>query len=180
MSAELDLDTFATSSLEGVELYLGATNAPNSYQWLRERSNCGTILLWSRHADQELARARGTLTPEELDALVGAAAVFTAEQVDNPARLLGPGELPVDYPQSLRAGGIRGRVVAEFVVDTAGNVDRGTIGIVSSTHPLFSAAVQEALAQARFEPATRQGRGVPQLVHQPFDFVPQVRTQARR
>ncbi len=72
---------------------------------------------------------------------------------------------------ALFAEGIRGLVVAEFVVDTVGHIEGSTIGLVSSTHPLFSDAVRLALGRATYLPALRDGRAVRQIVQQPFDFV---------
>jgi TonB family protein len=78
--------------------------------------------------------------------------------------------LEIPYPPSLFAAHTRGTVVAEFVVDGDGRVEKETFGIVSSTHPLFTDAVRRAVAGARFTPALKGGRTVRQLVHQPFEF----------
>ena len=64
----------------------------------------------------------------------------------------------------------RGNVIAEFVVNAEGRVEPGTLGIISSTHPLFADAVRRAVAVAIFTPALRAGKPVRQLVHQPFEF----------
>jgi protein TonB len=68
------------------------------------------------------------------------------------------------------ASGVNGTVIAEFVVDTLGGVERDNIGIVASTHLLFSEAVREAVGAAHFQPALRKGQRVRQVVHQPFEF----------
>jgi outer membrane biosynthesis protein TonB len=49
-------------------------------------------------------------------------------------------------------------------------VEPGTLGIISSSHPLFADAVRRAVAVAVFTPALRAGKPVRQLVHQPFEF----------
>ena len=97
--------------------------------------------------------------------------MFTADQVDKRAELVGSSP-PVSYPAPLFAEGVGGSVVAEFVVDTAGRVEEGTFGIVSSTNPLFSEAVREAVEGATYTPAQRHRLRVRQLVQQPFSFVP--------
>jgi TonB family protein len=65
---------------------------------------------------------------------------------------------------------VRGTVLAEFVVDAEGKVEGDTFGVVSSSNPLFTAAVRAMIAKAVFTPALRAGKPVRQLVHQPFEF----------
>ena len=62
--------------------------------------------------------------------------------------------------------------MAEFVVGTDGTVEMDTYGVVSSTHPLFTEAVRQALQGATFIPAVKDGRVVRQVVHLPFRFAP--------
>jgi TonB family protein len=97
--------------------------------------------------------------------------VYTADQVDVPARPDSSALAMPLYPDSLHRQRIPGRVLAEFVVDTAGRPEPETIGIVSSTDPRFSASVVHALLEARFVPARLGGHPVRQLVQQPFSFV---------
>jgi protein TonB len=91
-----------------------------------------------------------------------------ASAVDEPAAAL-PGNRPPRYPEPLRAAGVSGRVVARFVVDTAGRVERGTVQLAAD-HPLLGAAVRDALAGMRFRPARAGGVRVRQLVELPFAF----------
>ena len=176
-SGEVDLDSFVPSSIHGIELYLGSTTAPARYTYTRDVSSCGTVLIWSRGPDTDPIVA--TPTPSvDLAQLVSSMAVFNAEQVDRRATLDTLRSSPPAFPPPLYAEGLRGLVVAEFVVDTSGKVEEGTVGIVSSTAPLFTEAVRVALASASYFPAQRNGRAVRQLVHQPFEF--SVDRQARR
>ena len=176
-SGEVDLDSFVPSSIHGIELYLGSTTAPARYTYTRDVSSCGTVLIWSRGPDTDPIVA--TPTPSvDLEQLVASMAVFNAEQVDRRATLDTQRSSPPAFPPPLYAEGLRGLVVAEFVVDTAGKVEEGTVGIVSSTAPLFTEAVRVALASANYFPAQKNGRAVRQLVHQPFEF--SVDRQARR
>ena len=85
-----------------------------------------------------------------MEALVSSLEVFTADQVDTAARLSDPALLRVEYPPSLFSSGVAGLVIAEFIVDTRGNVEETTFSIVSSTHPLFSEAVRVALPRAGY------------------------------
>ena len=168
-AGEVDLDTFSPSTLHGIELYLGSTTAPARYNYTRDVSSCGTILLWSRGPDTDPVNPVPTPSVD-LAALVAQLAVFNADQVDRRAALDTTRLLQLSFPPSLFAAGVRGLVIAEFVVDTAGRVEDGTVGIVSSTAPLFTEAVRVALESASYMPALKSGRPVRQLVQQPFSF----------
>jgi TonB family protein len=170
-SADVDINSFPPTSLHGIELYFGLATVPARYIGLRDSATCGTILLWSRGPDTEF-RPEPLANPGDLERLVQRLGAFTAETVDTPARLDNNRALQVPYPPSLFAERRRGRVVAEFVVNPAGRVEPNTIGIVSSTHPLFSQAVRATLQAAAYLPAVKGGRAVFQLVHQAFDFDP--------
>jgi TonB family protein len=173
MSAgDVDLDSFSPASLEGIEMYMGAGNAPPRYQAARGQSECGTILLWSRGSDTEPRAMGRSVAPEELETLIASLDVYASDEVDVAATLDSAGAWEVPYPPSMRASGARGTVIAEFVVDTLGRIEGENFGIVSSTHPLFSAAVREAARTAVFQPALRRGRKVRHLVRQPFEFHP--------
>jgi TonB family protein len=169
-AGDVDLDAFAPQSIQGIELYLGATTAPSRFILGRVDNSCGTIVLWSRGPDTDPI----TSVPRpavDLDALLASLTIFSADQVDaraEPAQ----GEIRVGYPQSLYAEGVGGTVIAEFVVDESGHVEGDTFGIVASSNPLFSEAVKEAVLAAAFTPARRKGSAVRQLVQQPFRFVP--------
>lgn len=81
----------------------------------------------------------------------------------------------VRYPDALRTaggGGSTGRVVAQFVVDTTGRADLGTVKVLQSTHPAFASAVEAAVPTFAFRPARVGGRAVRQLVQLPFAFAP--------
>jgi periplasmic protein TonB len=99
----------------------------------------------------------------------GGAAAFTELEVDKPV-VMAPGMAAPLYPASLRAAGLSGNVIVEFVVDTLGRVEDGSSRVVSADHPLFAASVRSALPTYRFLPAEAQGRRVRQLVRLPFRF----------
>ncbi|HEX2781583.1 MAG TPA: TonB family protein [Gemmatimonadaceae bacterium] len=172
-AGEVDLNTFPPRSIEGIEVYTSATGAPSRYQGTRDQSRCGTILLWSRGADTELGEAP---PPGGQTAAIrpppATRAVFTADEVDVGAHLAGGTSFAVDYPAELFAARTSGLVVAEFVVDTAGRAEAGSFGVMSSSHPLFAAAVESAVRGAPFEPARVAGRAVRQLVRMQFRFEP--------
>lgn len=169
-AGEVDLDAFPVSTLQGVEVYLGATNAPMAYTALQGASSCGTILLWSRGRDTEQADAIQRLSLD-LDELTAAHAVYTADLVDKPAHLARQ-DLQVIYPQDLVASKTAGSVVAEFVVSARGEIEPGSMQIVSASQPSFAQAALQALSRAHFDPALKDGVAVRQLVQQPFSFSP--------
>lgn len=95
--------------------------------------------------------------------------VFREEQVDKPV-FLAPGSTAPRYPDGLRAAGISGSVMVEFVVDTAGRVEPGSIQLSQADHALFASAVRDVLPRYRFIPAMAAGHRVRQLVRLPFRF----------
>lgn len=96
-------------------------------------------------------------------------AVLTEMAVDHPVEML-PGQRPPQYPTALERAGIAGAVAVQFVVDTAGRVERGSVRVLHATHSDFAVAVEGRLATLRFVPARARGRLVRQLVEQRFQF----------
>jgi periplasmic protein TonB len=96
-------------------------------------------------------------------------APFVADQVERQVSLV-PGSTPPRYPESLRAAGVEGRVVALFIVNDRGMVEQGSIRILRSDNPLFDDAVRSALGRMRFVPAESGGKKVRQQVQMPFLF----------
>lgn len=74
------------------------------------------------------------------------------------------------YPEILRQAGIDGRVMVEYVVDTTGHTERGSIRILSSTNQLFEQPTREAIAASSFRPGKIAGRAVRVRVQQPITF----------
>jgi TonB family protein len=171
-AGEVELNTFAPSSLEGIEIYMTASGAPGRYQGTGDESKCGTVLLWSRGGDTEERRAPVSAATSNGEQLRAAAGVFTAAEVDSGARPVESTSWSIVYPPDLLAARIGGVVVAEFVVDTAGRVEPESFGIVTSPHPVFSHAVFDAVRAAVFVPARRSDRPVRQLLQMRFRFAP--------
>lgn len=169
-AGEADLDAFPPNTIQGIELYLGSTTAPMRYQADRDQSSCGTILIWSRGPDTDPVFP-ASAQKWDFERMVATLTIFTPDQVDKRAEPDSGRPIDVKYPPALFAAGVKGSVLAEFVVDAAGKVEYESLGIVSSTHPLFSDAVRRALENARYKPAMRRGVAVRQLVQQPFDFM---------
>lgn len=93
---------------------------------------------------------------------------FARTIVDEPASPIVPAR--PEYPAQRASLPLEGRVTAEFIIDTSGVVEQGSVRIVASTHEAFARAVLEALPQARFRPGRLSGQPVRQLVRQDFRF----------
>jgi hypothetical protein len=59
----------------------------------------------------------------------------------------------------------------EFVIDTVGKVEVGTVKVLESSHKTFEAAAVSATAGFRFKPARINGHAVRQLTRQSVRFV---------
>ena len=90
-------------------------------------------------------------------------------QVEKPV-VPAPGNAGPRYPDILRSANVEGEVLAQFVVDHHGHPDMWTFKVLRSSHPLFTRAVREAVAESRYVPAELGGARVNQLVQQPFVF----------
>jgi protein TonB len=90
-------------------------------------------------------------------------------QVEKPV-VPAPGSTSPRYPDMLRQAGVEGEVLAQFVVDTTGRAEAGSLKVLKSSHDLFVQSVRNALPNMRFIPAEVGGRKVKQLVQQPFTF----------
>lgn len=169
VAAEFDVDAVAPTDVAAFEIYSGAATVPVEYVVPFGPTACGTILIWTKHPEPPQRGAH--VTAAQLDSLVATLEVFTADQVDTPARADTAAPVAPVYPDSLYRERVSGHVIAEFVVGPDGRARPGTIGVVSSTDPLFTAAVRQAIVQARFIAARRNGAPVPQVVRQSFDFL---------
>ena len=100
---------------------------------------------------------------------VGTGEVVDASVADRAPRLLGRPAEP-RYPSMLRAAGVEGRVVVQFVVDTLGRVEMETTQVMESPHPLFADAVRAVLERYHFVPGEAAGHRVRTRVQIPFEF----------
>jgi len=170
-TAEFDLDFLSPQSIEGIEVYSGISQVPPQFMGARGLGSCGVIVVWSREGERRQKKSKKAVSATELADMVASLKVYTPDQVDVPARgdsLSRPQPL---YPETLLFTGVTGQVLAEFVVDTLGHVELDTFGVISSTNPKFTQAVQRALPEWAYAPAMLAGKRVRQLVQQPFTFV---------
>jgi TonB family protein len=175
----VDLDMFDLSTVEGIEIYPGLSSVPAEFVTGRGGERCGVIAIWSRpYRPKPVVRADHAPKAPALDSIVSEMSIFTVDQVDTPASLVAGSAIP-EYPDSLRRQGIGGRVVIELVVNVDGSLDTASVQLVSSTHQLFTDAVQQALAGARFKVATLRSRPVRQVLQVPFVFKTENLSQIR-
>ena len=96
--------------------------------------------------------------------------IYADTQVATAVAVLAGSTAP-QYPSELRAAGVEGQLLAQFVVDTTGLVEPGSFKASNSTDARFTDAVKAALPGFRFSPALlANGRKVRQVVVQPFMF----------
>lgn len=167
-AGEFDVDIIDPASVEGVEIYMGMLTVPAEFNAPRGLEHCGVIAVWSRPF-RPSPRKEKAVSQAELQKLVESAAVYTADEVDSPARLERDSFSPV-YPDSLWKTGTGGQAMVEFVVDGFGRVELAFFSVVSASHAEFGESVREALARARFAPAIKSGRRVRQIVQLPTRF----------
>ena len=94
--------------------------------------------------------------------------VIDERHVDRAARLTAA---PAPrYPDRMRALGIEGRVLVQFVVDTTGHVELEGVKVLASAHEDLTLAVRQVLPRLRFVPAEVRGGKVRMLAQMPFEF----------
>ena len=174
--SSFDLDMIDLAGVEGVEVYPNGASVPSEFATVRG-SECGVIAIWSRPTRIRPAASERSAEKPDVAGLVAKGEVYLPGGVDEQAVLL-TGSAQPTYPDSLFSAGIAGHVVAQFVVDTAGDVEPETLEIVSTTSRAFGEAVRAAALEAHFEPARKYGRAVRELVSVPFDFDPRARRGA--
>lgn len=77
---------------------------------------------------------------------------------------------PLQYPEEMRVRGMEGTVQLRLIVDTLGQVEVGSVEVVSGSNPEFVAAAKAAVLKARFRPAQLNGRAVRSQIVVPVRF----------
>ena len=165
----LDVDLFTPSSLAGIEVYPGPSTIPSELTWVRGKSNCGVIALWTKMPEGRVKQG-ARMSVKDIESAVQSSQLFTVDLVDTPVAQDSAHPIAPVFPDSLLRASVGGRVVAEFVVDINGEPNMATFSAVLSTHEMFTEAVRGAVSSARFTPAWRGGKRVRQLVQLPFAF----------
>jgi TonB family protein len=112
---------------------------------------------------------RSTEPGPEFVAQANADQPYFEYQVGKPVQTA-PGSSSPRYPDMLKSANVEGEVLAQFVVDTMGRAEMGTLKVLKSSHDGFTQAVKNALPDMRFTPAEISGHKVMQMVQMPFTF----------
>ena len=182
-AGEFDLDSVDPRSFEGIEVYNGPASVPMEFQGNQRMSSaCGTIILWSRRGEFRAKKPKkGELTPAaRIAQLLEELKIFTATEVDAPARVDSAMIARPVYPDSLLDAKIPGELLAEFVVNATGEALMETFSAVTTTHWSLVEPVRRAVREQRFVPAVRKGVVVQQVMLLPFSFVPDSAARGRR
>jgi outer membrane biosynthesis protein TonB len=158
-----------------------------SVQWRKDSEGAGNEGLEQRKVEKkaeavldaagkgpdEAPPATETTAPPVEDWTLGDT-VMTVLEVDSAVARYPESAAPA-YPAAMLAKSVEGSVNAQFIVDTLGFVDTLSFHVLSTTHPEFTRAVQNALPGMKFHPAILRSHKVRQLVQQSFSFkiVPQ-------
>ncbi len=94
--------------------------------------------------------------------------VLAAGEVDQPAEVVS--QPKPRYPPVLERAGLDGRVVVEFIIDTVGHCERGSLRVVESSHSGFNPAAEETIQRSLFRPARIRGHAVRQRAFQAIVF----------
>jgi TonB family protein len=86
-----------------------------------------------------------------------------------PPRVKGIGRAP-RYPPNLRASGIGGRVVIEFVVGSDGVPVSGSMRLISTPHAELVVPSLQVIASTTFHPGTIGGCAIPVVVRQAVNY----------
>lgn len=95
--------------------------------------------------------------------------VYYIDQVSTKPELLSA-SAPPRYPDAARAQGLQGRVVLAFIVNANGKVERRSVRVLQSLHPLLDPEAVKFIQQGVFKPACREGRPVRVQTTMPVDF----------
>lgn len=97
--------------------------------------------------------------------------LYTVESTDvrfTPAELLVKPSF--HYPKVLQEAGVPGRAVVQFVIDTLGTVEPGSVQVLEKTHDAFAESARNGVLEARFSPARLGIHPVRQLSKMPVKF----------
>jgi outer membrane biosynthesis protein TonB len=79
-------------------------------------------------------------------------------------------EVIPEYPAVLRAAGVTGTVIAQWVVDRSGRAEPSSVRFVESSNDGFNTSVRRAILASTFRPARKDGRPIRSLVQKSFSF----------
>lgn len=177
-----DFESIDPASVEGIEVYSGIGNMPPEFLGPRGLDQCGVIAIWGRQApdrrggSQQRQATSGVQAATRAQAMVTASEAYVASAVHTQA-MLHTATFNPEYPAAVLPARVIARVQVEFVVDTAGRILWDTYSVVTTTDARFNGSVRDALQLARFSPALRDGRPVPQVVQVASVITPPTRRE---
>jgi hypothetical protein len=118
-------------------------------------------------------RSQCGLTPADSAYLIGGP-VYRDCAVEHPAVLVDRTARPELHLSSLPPAGSCYAADVEFVVDTSGTPEAGTVKIVRTNNSDFAAAAVEAMRRWLYRPATLNGTAVRQIVREHLGIALQV------
>ncbi len=96
--------------------------------------------------------------------------VFLAAEVEDRPEIADATKCLGKFPPVMQSAGIDGKVVMQFVVNTDGRVEGGSLKVISSTHKAFESPAKEAIIGCPFKPGKSRGQPVRVLVQQQMSF----------
>ncbi len=161
-----DPNTQPPSTIEAIEVYSSPSLVPVQFRGPMGSDGCGSVVIWTRQGEYRVRVPR--ISADSIVRLLDAHRIFVSTEVDVPARVR---TLPEpEYPDSLRAAGVSGSAVIEFIIEADGHVNVESIGVVSTTHQRFADAVRVAILEAGFSAALKANRPVAQVYQLPVTF----------
>ncbi|HXM38216.1 MAG TPA: energy transducer TonB [Gemmatimonadales bacterium] len=94
--------------------------------------------------------------------------VILADSLDAPPTIVRDARL--NYPLDLLRGGRQGRVIVQFVLDTTGQAEPGSLRVIASAHRGFNLSAKAYVRDLVFTPPTFHGRKVRALMQLPVEF----------
>ncbi len=87
-----------------------------------------------------------------------------------PAAIVARSCIPPHYPADLRAAGIQGSVLLEFVIDTTGHVLANSVHVLRTSNPGFNASSVAAILSCTYTIAQTGGHKVPVRARETTSF----------
>jgi hypothetical protein len=141
--------------------------------------NDAELKLKKRQGDEsELEIGEPAVAPQR-PSLISIDSVYTELEVDTAAARYDGSAAP-PYPPTMLELRKEGQVVVQYVIDSTGRADLGSVMVLDATHPDFATSVTVTLPHMRFRPAKIGPRRVNQLVQQLFSFKIQDTTQVAK
>ena len=94
--------------------------------------------------------------------------VFATAELADPAQIIF--QPAPQYPRVLHEAGISGMVELQFIIDTLGRVEPGSVKVLAATHDPFAESAVQAILGSRFRPGRQRGDAIRQLVMQRVRF----------